>query len=119
VALSDSAILKSKSDTVLGYARAMRSAHLASRTAARGIGKELNLPLTTIAGEMKRTHMFAPEDSLANASETQVDRHYLQQQIEMHQHMLAELNVLGSVAKNDRVRENVMSRIPVVQAHLD
>jgi predicted outer membrane protein len=119
VALSDSAILKSKSDTVLGYARTMRSMHLGSRTAARQIGKDLNLPLTTIAGEMRRTHVFAPEDSLANASELTVDRHYLQQQIELHDHMLAELSVLQDVAKDDRVRENVRGRIPVVQSHLD
>lgn len=119
VALSDTAILKSKSDTVLKLARMMRSAHLGSATAARMIGKDLNLPLVTVAGEMRKTHMFAPEDSVSNASDLQIDRHYILQQVELHEHMLAELNLLQSVAKNDRVRENVRGRIPVIQSHLD
>jgi predicted outer membrane protein len=119
VALSDSAILKSKSDTVLHFARAMRSAHLGSATAARTIGKELNIPLVTIAGEMRKTHVFAPADSVANASELQIDRHYLMQQIEMHDHMLAELNLLQDVARNERIKEHVRGRIPAVQGHLD
>lgn len=119
IALSDSAILKSKSDTVIAYARNMRSTHLASRTAARSIARELGLPLTTINGEMRRTHVFAAADSLANASEAQVDRHYLTQQIELHDHMLAELALLQDVAKNERVRENVRNRIPIIQGQLD
>ncbi len=119
VALSDTAIMKSKSDTVLRFAREMRTAHLAARTQARTLGRELGVPLTTIANEMKRTHMFAPADSVSIGSEVNVDRHYITQQIEMHDHMLAELNVLQDVARDERVKANVRARIPVVQGHLD
>ena len=38
--------------------------------------------------------------------------------IEMHDHMLAELNLLADVAKDPRVTMHVRMRIPVVQSHL-
>jgi len=47
------------------------------------------------------------------------DRNYILSQVQMHQHMLGELQVMQDVAKNASVRDHVKATIPVVQAHLD
>jgi predicted outer membrane protein len=112
VALSDTAILHSKSDTVLKYARSMRAMHLASLNAVKVIAKETGLGLTTMTGELRRTHMFATPDSVTNASDLTIDRHYVLGQIELHQHMIGELELLQTVAKNPRVRDHIAAEIP-------
>jgi predicted outer membrane protein len=119
ISLSDSLVLRSKSDTVTGYAKAMRAAHAASRTTARGVASALGVPLTTLASEMNRTNKYARGDSVSAASDLTVDRHYLVTQLEMHDHMLAELQLLEEVARDARVKAHVRSRIPAVRNHLD
>jgi predicted outer membrane protein len=52
------------------------------------------------------------------ASDVTLDRHYVMSQVQLHQHVLAELEALQSVAKNPAVRDEIAATIPVVRDHL-
>ena len=118
VALSDTTITKSKSDQVLAYAKMMRSAHLGSMHAVDVIAKETGIGRNTLAGELRITHLFSMPDSVGNASEREIDRHYITEQIAIHRHVLAELQLLQGVVKNERAREHIDAAIPAVRDHL-
>ncbi len=118
VALSDTTIIKSKSDQVLAYAKMMRAAHLSSMHAVELIAKQTRIGRNTLANELNVTHLFSTPDSVSNASEQTIDRHYITEQIAIHRHVLAELQLLQGVVKNQRAREHIDAAIPAVRDHL-
>ena len=118
VALSDTTITKSTSDQVLAYAKMMRAAHLGSMHAVDVIARETRIGRNTLAGELNITHLFSQPDSVSNASDQTIDRHYITEQISIHRHVLAELQLLQGVVKNERAREHIDAAIPAVRDHL-
>ena len=116
--LSDHVIAYSLSDAVLAYANEMDSAYRNATNRDHQLGEETGLGLTTMAGDLKRSHLGPAIDSVAMASDRSLDRNYMLSQIQLHQHELAELETLQSVARNSVVREHLMTRIPVIRDEL-
>jgi predicted outer membrane protein len=111
---------RTKNDDVLNFARMMDVDHSNHLAAERTLGSTSGVGIHTLANELKVSHMGPMVDSIGpQISELKFDRNYVLAQIQMHQHMLGELQVLQDVAKNDMVRDHVKASIPVVQAHLD
>jgi putative membrane protein len=111
---------RTKNDDVLNFARMMDVDHSSDIEAERQLGSTTGVGIHTLANELKVSHMGPMVDSVGpQIAEMKFDRNYILSQVQMHQHMLGELQVLQDVAKNDRVREHVKATIPVVQAHLD
>lgn len=111
---------RTKNDDVLNFARMMDVDHSSHIEAERSLATTSGVGIHTLANELKTSHMGPMVDSVGpQISELKFDRNYILAQVQMHQHMLGELEVLQGVAKNDRVRDHVKATIPVVQAHLD
>jgi len=120
VVMAEFAQTRTKNDDVLNFARMMNSDHSVHRDAVRNLAATTGVGIHTLASELRVSHMGRMVDSIGpQISEMKFDRNYILAQIEMHQHILGELQVLQDVAKNDMVRNNVRATIPVVQAHLD
>jgi predicted outer membrane protein len=96
----------------------MRAAHLGSMHAVDVIAKETGIGRNTLAGELGITHLFSTPDSVGNASEQTIDRHYITEEITIHRHVLAELQLLQGVVRNRRAREHIDAAIPAVRDHL-
>ena len=118
MSMAQAAIRQSKSDEVLAYAKSMLAEHGQARMADRQIARKSGIAPALIVGEMKKSHMGASIDSVDVASNLTVDRHYMLSQVEMHQHMLAELETLRGVAKNADLRAHIDAEIPKVREHL-
>jgi predicted outer membrane protein len=111
---------RTKNDDVLQFARMMDVDHSNHLNAERTLGTTSGVGIHTLANELKVSHMGQMVDSIApQISELKFDRNYILAQIQMHEHMLGELEVMEDVAKNDMVRDHVKGTIPVVAAHLD
>lgn len=111
---------RTKNDDVLGFARMMDADHNAHLAAERNLGTTSGIGIHTLANELKVSHMGRMVDSIGpQISELKFDRNYILAQVEMHQHMLGELQVLQGVAKNEQVRDHIRASIPIVQSHLD
>jgi predicted outer membrane protein len=111
---------RTKNDDVLAFARMMDVDHSGHLAAERTLATTSGVGIHTLANELKTSHMGPMVDSIGpQISELKFDRNYILAQIEMHQHMLGELEVLQDVARNDMVRDHVKAAIPIVQAHLD
>lgn len=117
-AVAKAALRRSKSDAVLANAKEMLAAHSSSMNAVKQIGKQTGIGPTMIVGELKKSHMGASVDSVDIASDLTVDRHYIMSQVEMHEHMLAELETLRGVARNPAIRAHIDAEIPAVREHL-
>ena len=118
VATADSAMRILKTDDVLAYARLMHAAHTDHWKRVRDIAKQSAITPVTIFGGLKASHVAASLDSVHFASDVTLDRHYVMSQVQLHQHVLAELEALQSVAKNPAVRDEIAATIPVVRDHL-
>ncbi|HEY4304528.1 MAG TPA: DUF4142 domain-containing protein [Gemmatimonadaceae bacterium] len=120
VVMAELAQTRTKNDDVLNFARDMKIDHATHLEAERSLAKTSGVGIHTLANELAVSHMGRMVDSVGpQISELRFDRNYVLAQVEMHQHMLGELQVLQDVAKNDMVRDHVKATIPVVQAHLD
>jgi predicted outer membrane protein len=118
VATADSAIRILKTDDVLAYARLMHAAHTEHWKHDRDVASQAGITPITIFGGLKASHVAASLDSVHAASDVTLDRHYVMSQVELHQHVLAELEELQKVAKNPAVRDEISATIPVVRDHL-
>jgi putative membrane protein len=118
VSIAQAALRRSKSDAVLAYAKQMASDHASAKNATRQIAKQADITPVAIVNEMKMSHMGASVDSVDIASDLTVDRHYIMSQVEMHQHMLAELETFRGVARNPALRAHIDAEIPAVREHL-
>jgi putative membrane protein len=111
---------RTKNDDVLSFARMMDVDHSSDLETERQLGSSTGLGIHTLANELKVSHMGPMVDSVGpQIGEMKFDRNYILSQVQMHQHMLGELQVMQDVAKNASVRDHVKATIPVVQAHLD
>ena len=120
IVMAEYAERRTKNDDVLNFARMMVSDHSSDLDAERSLGTTSGVGIHTLANELKTSHMGPMVDSIGpQIAEAKFDRNYILAQVQMHQHMLGELQVLQDVAKNDMVRDHVKATIPVVQAHLD
>jgi predicted outer membrane protein len=111
---------RTKNDDVLEFARMMDVDHSNHLNADRALGVSSGVGIHTLAIELKASHMGQMVDSIGpQISELKFDRNYILAQIQMHEHMLGELEVMQDVAQNDMVRDHVKATIPVVAAHLE
>jgi len=118
VATADTTLRLSKSDDVLTYARLMHAAHTAHLQSDRDLAQRAGITPTSIFGGLRASHVAASLDSVRIASDATIDRHYVMSQVQLHEHVLAELETLEKVAKNDAVRQQVEAMIPMVRDHL-
>jgi putative membrane protein len=120
IVMAEFAMNRTKNDDVLNFARMMNSDHTTDLNNERALATSSGVGIHTLANELKVSHMGPMVDSVGpQIAETKFDRNYILSQIEMHQHILGELQVLQGVAKNEMVRDHINAVIPVVQAHLD
>jgi predicted outer membrane protein len=118
VVTADSALRLSKSDAVLAFAKDMRTAHSLSLMQERDIAHRLNSAPTTVVGELRASHIAPSLDSVTTAGDQTIDRHYVTSQVQLHAHVLAELETLRDVARDPAIREHIDAMIPVVRDHL-
>jgi predicted outer membrane protein len=120
VVMAEFAEKRTMSDDILAYARRMDTDHSTHLLKTRDLAGTTNVGIHTIVGEMKASHMGEMVDSIGpQKSEVNFSRNYVLSQVQMHRHMLAELNELAAVAKNAAVRDHITATIPVVQGHLN
>ena len=118
VATADTALRLSKNDDVITYARLMKATHSANLRQDKAIAEQAGITPIRAFGGIRASHVAASLDSLTAVSDMRLDRYYIMSQVELHQHVLAELETLQGAAKNDAVREHVATMIPVVRDHL-
>ena len=86
----------------------------------RALAERTGLGMHTMVGEMKASHMGVFVDSVGpQISEMYLDHNYIMSQVQIHEHMLAELRTLDGVAKSNAVRKHIEAMIPIVAGHLN
>jgi predicted outer membrane protein len=118
ITLSDTALYHVKTDDVGAFAKMMHLAHEDDWKALRDIAGTTGLVPTIDVGKLRSSHVAAGLDSVRKTSDITKDQQYIRAQIELHQHALAELQVLDGVARNRMLRDHVSAMIPVVRDHL-
>ncbi|HEX4682510.1 MAG TPA: DUF4142 domain-containing protein [Gemmatimonadaceae bacterium] len=118
MATADTAMRLIRSDALLSYARLMRANHSTDRAAVLDISQRTGIPIVQQFGGLRASHVAASLDSLRQASDLTIDRHYIMSQVQLHAHVLRELETLQDVARNDAVRQHIAEMIPVVRDHL-
>lgn len=114
------AVQRSRSADVLDLARRIIDDHSNSLSRGRDIARKTGLGMHTIAGELALSHMGPWVDSVGpRISDVRIDHNFLIAQIEMHQHMLAEMNTLLTVARDSSVRWHIETDIPTLTDHLE
>lgn len=115
VAASDSALRLSRSDDVLDLAKRMRAEHQANLRQDRDLAKQQNITPIEMFGGIRATHVAASLDSVGIASDLTIDRHYVMSQVELNEHVLAELELLQNNAQNSAVHEYVTTIMPAMR----
>ena len=118
VTLADTALYHVKSDGVGSYAKMMHLAHSDDWKALKDIGSSTGLVPTIDVGKLRSSHVAAGMDSVRKTSDITKDQQFIRAQIELHQHALAELEVLDDVARNATLRQHIVAMQPVVRDHL-
>ena len=118
VTLSDTALYHIKSGAVGDYAKMMHLAHTDDWKALKDIAGSTGLVPTIDVTKLRSSHVAAGLDSVRKTSDITKDQQFIRAQIELHQHALAELEVLDGVARNRMLRSHVSGMIPVVRDHL-
>lgn len=120
VVMAQMAEKRSKNDDVLNFARQMDVDHNTSLMAERNLAKTTGLGINTMTTELKLSHMGPMVDSIGpQISEVTFDRNYILAAVQMHSHMLGELQELQASAHNQALRDHIAATIPVVQGHLN
>ena len=118
VTLSDTALYHIKSGDVGDYAKMMHLAHSDDWKALKDLAGTTGLVPTVDVTKLRSSHVAAGIDSVRKTSDITKDQQYIRAQIELHQHALAELQVLEGVAKAPALRDHITAMIPVVRDHL-
>lgn len=119
VAMAQVARRRSQSRVVSSYARRMLLDHETSMRDMKSIASQHNLPMQIAQGDTSEPRLFGMLDSLgATVTSTDFDRRYIDSQIRLHQHMLAELRTLQTVARDDLLKRHIDDAIPIVRSHL-
>jgi len=115
VVAADSALRLSRSDDVLDLAKRMRAIHQANLQQDKDLAKQQDITPIRMFGGIRAAHVAASLDSVGIASDLTIDRHYVRSQVELQQHVLAELEILQNRAKNPAVHEYVMTIMPAMR----
>lgn len=118
VATADSTIRIAMSDPILSYARLMHAVHTKDLADVRSLGRERGITPVQTFGGLRASHVAADLDSIPKASDLTLDRHYIMSQVELHQHVLRELEVLQQTTRDPALRSHIDMMIPVVRDHL-
>ena len=118
VTMADTALRHIKSDDVNAYAKMMHLAHSDDWKALKDLAGSTGLIPTIDVAKLSSSHVAAGIDSVRKTSDITKDQQFIRSQIELHQHALAELQVLESVAKNSALRQHIVDMMPVVRDHL-
>jgi predicted outer membrane protein len=108
----------SKSDAVLKYAKEMDATYRNNLNRDHQLAQQTGIGMTTMAGELKRSHIGPSLDSVQIASDLNLDRLYLLSQVQFHRHMLDELQTLEPAAKHPAIRAHIAAAIPIQQDQL-
>jgi len=117
-ATADSALRIVKTDDVLQYARLMQSAHRENLKRDNELAQQTGITPVRMFGGLRASHVAASVDSIRQASDLKLDYHYVMSQVELHQHVLAELQELRGVAKNPAIVQQIDMVVPMVRDHL-
>jgi predicted outer membrane protein len=118
VATADSALRVVKTQDVLEYARLMKATHAENLIRDKQLAEQTGITPIRMFGGLRASHVAAALDSIRQASDVKLDYHYVMGQVELHQHVLAELQELRGVAKNPAVMQQIDATIPMVRDHL-
>lgn len=118
VTMSDTALRYIKTDDVNAYAKMMHLAHSDDWKAMKDLAGAAGIIPTIDVGKLRSSHVAAGIDSVRRTSDVTKDQQYLRAQMELHQHALAELEVLQGVPRNAALRQHIAEMIPVVRNHL-
>jgi len=119
VATADSALRIVKTEEVLQYARLMHNVHEANLKRDRELAQQTGIAPVEMFGGLRASHVAASLDSIRQASDLKLDYHYITSQIELHQHVLTELQELRGVAKNPAIAQQIDALMPMVRDHLE
>ena len=118
VATADSALRIVKTDAVLQFARLMHSTHAQNLRLDRELAQQTGITPVMMFGGLRASHVAASLDSVREASDVKLDYHYVMSQVELHQHVLSELQELRGVAKNPTVVRELDAVISMIGDHL-
>lgn len=118
VTLSDTALYHIKTGVVGDYAKMMHLVHSDDWKALKDLAGSTGLVPTIDVMKLRSSHVAAGLDSVRKTSDATKDQQFMRAQIELHQHALAELQVLNDVARNSALRSHINDMIPVVRDHL-
>jgi len=118
VATADSALRVLKTQDVLEFARLMKATHSENLMRDKQLAEQIGITPIRMFGGLRASHVAAALDSIRQASDLKLDYHYVMGQVELHQHVLAELQELRGVAKNPAVVEQIDAAIPMLRDHL-
>ena len=118
VTLSDTALRYIKTDDVNAFAKMMHLAHSDDWKAMKDLAGSAGIIPTIDVGKLRSKHVAAGIDSVRRTSDITKDQQYMRAQMELHQHALAELEVLQGVPQNAALRQHITEMIPVVRNHL-
>ena len=118
VTMADTALRHIKSDDVNAYAKMMHLVHSDDWKSLKDVAGATGLIPTIDVAKLSSSHVAAGIDSVRKTSDITKDQQFIRSQIELHQHALAELQVLEGVAKNSMLRQHITDMMPVVRDHL-
>ena len=119
VAMAQVARRRSRSQAVWSFARRMILDHGTSMRDMKSIANERDLPMQIAQGDTSELRLFRTLDTLdASVAGTDFDRLYIRWQIQLHQHMLAELQALQGIARDDLLKRHIDDAIPIMRSHL-
>lgn len=118
ITMADTALRHIKTDDVGSYAKMMHLMHSDDWKALKDVASATGIMPTIDVTKLRSSHVAAGIDSVRKTSDMTKDQQFMRSQIELHQHALAELQVLESVAKAPALRMHVVDMIPVVRDHL-
>lgn len=119
IAMAQVAVNRSDNDELVAFARQMIGDHSRNLNASRALSLHYNIPMTMMPGDTSGIALFNTLDALNAATSTaQFNADYVRSQIALHQRMLAELETLQGVARDQAVRQHIANTIPVVENHL-
>jgi predicted outer membrane protein len=118
VTLADTALRHIKTDDVGAYAKMMHLTHTDDWKNLKDLAGATGIVPTIDVTKLRSSHVAAGIDSVRKTSDITKDQQFIRAQIELHQHALAELQVLDGVPKASALRSHVADMIPVVRDHL-
>jgi putative membrane protein len=119
VAMAQVARRRTQNAAVSGFARRMILEHSTSLLDLKAIADRRGLSMQIAPGDTNAIVMFRLLDSLKTTTpDGGFDRWYITSQIDVHQRLLAELQTLHDVARDESLKRHIEAEIPVARSHL-